>query len=144
MRTWLLTAAIMLGSSAAAQSLPGDPAEGRIFALGLCAECHVVVDGQKPPGLYGVPSFAAIAADPAVTAIGLHVFLRTPHDRMPNLMVAPSKVDDVISYILSLREERPRPKAKSSPPVKVPPASNTVGPEPKGGIADAALFRRNS
>ncbi len=51
----------------------------------------------------GAPSFQEVADDPAVTEVSLRVFLRTPHDDMPDYMLTPSETDDVISYILSLK-----------------------------------------
>jgi hypothetical protein len=36
------------------------------------------------------------------TALGL--LLRTPHETMPNLVLSPDELVDVIAYILSLKE----------------------------------------
>jgi hypothetical protein len=37
---------------------------------------------------------------------GIGVFLRTPHRNMPNLVISDSDRDNVIAYILSLRDKR--------------------------------------
>jgi hypothetical protein len=34
----------------------------------------------------------------------LRVFLQTPHDRMPDLHLSREEIDDLIAYILSMRE----------------------------------------
>jgi len=39
-----------------------------------------------------------------MTAMALRVFLTTSHPKMPNLILAPEQITDVIAYILSLRE----------------------------------------
>jgi hypothetical protein len=45
----------------------------------------------------------AVADDPAVTAIGLAVFFRSPHKNMPNLILSQAETDNAIAYILSLK-----------------------------------------
>jgi hypothetical protein len=52
------------------------------------------------------PTFRAIANTPGMTALALTVFLRTPHRNMPNLIISDSDRDNVIAYILSLRDKR--------------------------------------
>jgi mono/diheme cytochrome c family protein len=37
------------------------------------------------------------------TEMGLHAFLQTPHQRMPDLHLSREEIDDVAAYILSLR-----------------------------------------
>jgi hypothetical protein len=39
-----------------------------------------------------------------VTALSLRVYLQTPHATMPNIVLTPEETDDVISYILTLKE----------------------------------------
>ena len=91
-------------SAAWAQSLtPGDPQAGRAYALQNCARCHMVSPRQSAPAQVA-PSFRAIAEMRSTTEMSLHVFLSTPHPKMPNLIVPPKDADDVIAYILSLRK----------------------------------------
>ena len=86
--------------------MPGNPAAGERFALTVCAECHMVKVGQS--GLYraDAPPFPDMAQMPSTTALSLRVFLQTPHARrnMPDLVLTESQMDDVIAYILSLRD----------------------------------------
>ena len=90
-------------SSASAQPLLGDIAQGHALARTVCAECHRVERGQAASNLSPAPTFQAIADDPSTTAISLRVLLRTSHRNMPNLMLSESDTDDIIGYIVSLK-----------------------------------------
>lgn len=96
----LLTAAA--ASGAGAQVL-GDADEGQRFAREVCVACHAVERGDKIMSLVGAPPFQLVAADPAASEISLRVFLRSPHETMPDLVLSDEEMDDVIAYILSLR-----------------------------------------
>jgi len=41
---------------------------------------------------------------PSTTALSLKVFLRPSHNKMPNLIISDPDTDDLIAYILSLKE----------------------------------------
>ena len=88
---------------AAAQELPGDPWAGRTLALAECAACHEVEKGDRGAALPDPPGFQRIADNPAMTALALRVFLRTPHSDMPNLILSNAETDNLIAYILGLR-----------------------------------------
>ena len=79
-------------------------AAGHDLARRVCVACHVV-DGERPsrPLIAGAPAFRAVANTPGMTAAALHVFLTTTHAKMPNLILKPEEMRDVIAYILSLR-----------------------------------------
>ncbi len=99
----LLVAAAILGAGQAlAHEVRGDTAAGYAFAARVCAACHVISPSQVDDPAVGAPSFSAVAADPAATALSLGVFLRSPHERMPDLILSDREIDDVIAYILSL------------------------------------------
>jgi mono/diheme cytochrome c family protein len=98
-----LLAAAAAGSPAAAQEV-GDARKGLAFAQKFCAECHAVAPGQPVPA--AAPPFRAIANTPGMTGLALAVFLRTPHRNMPNLIISDRDRDNVIAYILSLRDKR--------------------------------------
>ena len=99
----LLGAVALIGGAtiAGAQEV-GDARKGLIFAEKICAECHAVKAGQKVPAT--APTFMAIANTRGMTAMALTIFFRTPHRDMPNLVLTDDDRDDVIAYILSLRE----------------------------------------
>ena len=102
-----VAAALLSGGPAlaAGEDLPGDPAAGREFAEGLCAECHPITGRDPFPTEGGPPAFQDVADDPAVTELALRAFLQTPHANMPNIVLPPEQLDDVIAYILSLKGE---------------------------------------
>ena len=81
----------------------GDATEGQRFAREVCAACHAVEKGDKMLSQEGAPPFQVVADDPAVSEISLRVFLRSPHENMPNLILSDEETDNVVSYILSLR-----------------------------------------
>ena len=90
-------------NSGHAQPFPGSVQDGRIYAMEVCSECHVVAPSQGTPATDAVPTFASIAANPAVTEMSLRVFLRTPHAQMPDFIFSRIQADNIISYILSLK-----------------------------------------
>ena len=96
-------AAVLAGFAALAQSVSGDPIAGARLAQDVCATCHQVERDQHGVSLEGAPAFQDVADDPAVTSIALRVFLRSPHEVMPNFMLSETETDDVIAYILSLK-----------------------------------------
>ena len=106
MRLFIIAlAAAALPGAVASQDLQGDPAAGLEFARAICADCHDVErDWDDLAAFYG-PAFIDIAAMPSTTELSLKVFLRSPHENMPNLILSEQDRDDVISYILSLKPE---------------------------------------
>lgn len=98
-----LVAALAAGGAALAQDLPGDAVAGQRFAEEICAQCHTVGKGKYGMSLEGAPAFQEVAEDPAATALSLRVFLRTPHEGMPDLILNAEETDDVIAYILGMK-----------------------------------------
>jgi mono/diheme cytochrome c family protein len=104
---------------AKAQEPKADPATaGRDVALKICANCHIVAEGQesapllKPPA----PNFSAIAMRPGTTEKSLRNFLANPHgevrrsSKMPGFALADFQIKEVVAYILSLRGNQERPE----------------------------------
>jgi hypothetical protein len=50
------------------------------------------------------PPFKDVANTPGMTETALTVWLRTSHPTMPNIIVEPADMDNVIAYILSLKD----------------------------------------
>ncbi|WOJ90227.1 cytochrome c [Methylocapsa polymorpha] len=102
--------ALAIGSSIAVmtpafgQDSPGDVASGRRIAETWCAACHQI-DSQGSGANRDAPSFPQVANLPSTTALALNVFLRSSHDNMPNFQLTRQEADDVIAYILSLKEQ---------------------------------------
>ena len=100
-----LAALPLTAGPALAQEAPVDPAAGRALAEELCSACHAI-PGQGPAlEAPGARSFQALAADPAVTGLTLHAYLRTLHPPTPTFVLNEEQLNDVIAYILSLRAE---------------------------------------
>ena len=86
---------------------------GHDFALLVCAACHVVAVDQKAPPILRTPgpSFDAIADRPGTTERSLRAFLTTTHAKianpagMPNEQLVGYQIDEVVTYILSLRHK---------------------------------------
>ena len=95
---WLAMAGV-----AAAQEA-GDAAKGLAYAVRVCAECHGVLAIDRASPMMGLATFKAIANSPGMSGTALAVWLRTPHQSMPNLVIETEDRSNVIAYILSLRE----------------------------------------
>jgi mono/diheme cytochrome c family protein len=115
----------IIAVSAQAQVSTGDSAHGYVIATEFCAQCHIVTDPQAPPLTLGVPSFFDIANASGTTALSLKAFFGTPHQRMPDYIMHPSDIDDIIAYILGLRGYERR----------LPPAPPALKPVPKAAEA---------
>ena len=98
---WLLALTLVPGGAQAQEV--GQPEAGRVLAQQICADCHAVLRGQASSPRAGAPTFEAIAAVPRMTTAALTVALRTSHRTMPNIMLEPPELDNVIAYILSLK-----------------------------------------
>jgi mono/diheme cytochrome c family protein len=85
-----------------AQALSGDVAAGRRLAEATCRTCHQI-DRNQPPTAVGAPDWPSIATMPSTTALSLTVFLQSSHRNMPNLILAPAEIEDLVAYILNLK-----------------------------------------
>jgi mono/diheme cytochrome c family protein len=101
---FIATAILAARSPVLAQPADGDPASGRSIATRLCSSCHRVLpmtlsDKADPP------SFQSIADLPSTTGISLNVFLHSNHENMPDFIVSSPELNDLIAYILSLKQK---------------------------------------
>jgi mono/diheme cytochrome c family protein len=95
---------LMLMVPLSARAEPGNPLIGRQTAMTVCTPCHQI--GETRPD--GPPSFVDIANMPSTTALSLKVFLQSNHKGMPNLIISNSDTDDLIAYILNLKQPSAR------------------------------------
>jgi len=99
----VLAALLLAGAMPAVAQVPvGDPVAGARTAERWCVSCHAVGPGGAR-ATDGAPTLQSVADRPSITAGSLTVFLRTPHDRMPDLSLSREETDDLIAYILALR-----------------------------------------
>lgn len=104
LRNSIFGLAATLALPGAAQAQAGDAREGRALAQAWCSACHVVEPQQRRAGNDAVPSFAAVARMPSTTSLSIRAFLQTPHPPMPDLKLSRTQIDDIVAYILSLRQ----------------------------------------
>jgi mono/diheme cytochrome c family protein len=98
----LAGSAALAAAPALAQLPEGSTDRGRALAQIWCSGCHLI-DGSATTAGDVVPSFAAIAAMKSTTVLSLQVFLQTPHGKMPDWRLTRQQIDDVVTYIMSLR-----------------------------------------
>lgn len=96
---------IILYSALAAASDARAAARGEALAQSWCSRCHALKPDQSSANP-AAPKFSDVAAEPSITEYSLRVFLKTPHATMPNIMLKADDMDDIVSYILSLRPRR--------------------------------------
>ncbi len=106
MRFLIGVSMVLAPAFACAQDLPGDASAGLLLARDVCAECHYVERNWAELYIYEAPSFVDIADYSDHSEMSLQVFFRTPHNRMPDIKLTNDEIDDVISYILGLRQQR--------------------------------------
>jgi mono/diheme cytochrome c family protein len=95
-------------AGAMAAEVAGDPQAGFDYAHTYCATCHGISEEKSP--LPQAPRFRKVADQRGITATALQVWMQTSHPTMPNIIVAPNDMRDVIAYILSLKgREGPTP-----------------------------------
>jgi mono/diheme cytochrome c family protein len=108
MKHTLIAAVVALGFAqlghASAQEM-GDAKKGATLAQSVCAACHAVGNGESRSPNAKAPTFTSVAATRGMTEMALRVWLQSPHPTMPNLMLGEDEKDDVIAYILSLKQK---------------------------------------
>lgn len=98
---FVLAIAVLIALTAGGNTR-ADQSRGRVLAEQRCSHCHGVKRGEKSPAA-DAPSFTDVAAEPSISEYMLRVFLQTPHPTMPNLIIKPDEIDDIVSYIGSLK-----------------------------------------
>jgi mono/diheme cytochrome c family protein len=100
-----LFAMLVVGTAAAHAEQTGDANAGHEFARRVCATCHAVEPGARTSPNPQAPTFQHVADAPGMTTMALAVLLRNPHRHMPDLILAPDDLSDVIAYVLDLRQK---------------------------------------
>ena len=83
----------------------GAIAAGHHLSETWCSSCHLVEAGATSGVSNGAPTFVGIARLKSTTVLSLRAFLQTPHAAMPDLHLSRGEIDDLATYILSLRHE---------------------------------------
>lgn len=87
---------------------PAEPENGAALSEKLCAACHVVGTSDNRAGEAGIPTFASIANRPDQTAELVAGAIIVPHPPMPSVPLSLPEIRDIVSYIMTLRDEPER------------------------------------
>jgi hypothetical protein len=102
MQRAILMASFLWAVSGMAQAEQvGDPQAGFVYAKGVCSKCHGI--SAEPSPLPKATRFREVADRPGINGTALRVWLETSHPTMPNIIVAPQDMLNVIAYILDLK-----------------------------------------
>ena len=106
---WFITAwmAVVLANPALAQAVVTDPGRGREIAESLCSTCHIVDASPGNVAKSDISSFYSIANKPEQSQERLAGAIIFPHPAMPKVSFTNSELRDVISYIMSLKDQTP-------------------------------------
>jgi len=101
---FIIAAMICATASSAQAAQVGSAQQGLRLAREACAECHLVdkVAGRSTDA--DAPTFETIAMTPGLTSAALTAVLRTSHRTMPNVVLKGADINDIVAYILSLKE----------------------------------------
>jgi mono/diheme cytochrome c family protein len=80
-----------------------DAEQGRDIARRWCSSCHVVEKTATQALANGLPTFPAMARRADLSADRLRAAMNPQHSRMPDFALTKRQQDDLIAYILSLR-----------------------------------------
>jgi mono/diheme cytochrome c family protein len=82
----------------------GSVQQGLRVARQQCAQCHLLGTEAGRSTNPSAPTFKTIANTPGLTSTALAAMLQTSHRNMPNIVIRGAEVNDIIAYILSLRD----------------------------------------
>jgi mono/diheme cytochrome c family protein len=105
---WSIAVMTSLVASSHSSAQQTDQAKRGLFvAKQVCAQCHAVERGSRHSPDAAAPRFEAIANSSGMSATAISVALQTtPHRTMPNVRMNRDQLDDLVTYILSLKRTR--------------------------------------
>jgi mono/diheme cytochrome c family protein len=103
-RVICLVTVLALSVAASHVHAQGNPQVGLALAQQVCSECHTIQKGQVRSPNLRAPTFVELATTPGMTTTALLVALTTPHAGMPMFIFTTEQKENVIAYILSLKE----------------------------------------
>jgi mono/diheme cytochrome c family protein len=98
----MLGAAMLLVYGHAGLAQEADVAAGQAYAEQVCAACHAVLANENMSPLPQAPTFQSVADTPGMTEVALTVWLQSSHPTMPNIILKPDELRNVVAYIRSL------------------------------------------
>jgi mono/diheme cytochrome c family protein len=82
----------------------GDAGQGLAYAEKTCSGCHNVLRTGATSPNKDAPPFKQVANTPGMSITALTVWSRTSHPTMPNFVIPANDMDNLIAYIMSLRD----------------------------------------
>ena len=82
----------------------GDAVQGLAYAQKTCSGCHNVLRTGAASPNKDAPPFKQIANTPGMSITALTVWSRTSHPTMPNFVIPANDMDNLVAYIMSLRD----------------------------------------
>lgn len=105
MKNGLTLAAAILALSSEALAQDADIEAGAAYAKQVCAACHAVLPGEQGSPLPQATPFQSVANTPGMTELALTVWLQSSHPTMPNIVLEPDDMQNVVAYIRSLESK---------------------------------------
>jgi len=102
----VLAAAVLIALASAAEAQEGDVDAGGAYAKQVCAACHAVLPNEQISPLLEAPTFQKVADTPGMTELALTVWLQSSHPTMPNIILKPDDLRNVVAYISSLKRKK--------------------------------------
>jgi mono/diheme cytochrome c family protein len=96
--------ATILTTASSAQAQVGSAQQGLRVAREACAQCHLVDKVRGRSTNADAPTFETIAKTRGLTSAALATALQTSHRTMPNVVIKGDDANNIIVYILSLKE----------------------------------------
>ena len=104
--TRLMLGTVLLAAFASqVKAQEGDIAAGAAYAKQVCASCHAVLPNEQISPLVQAPPFQKVANLPGMTEMALSVWLQSSHPTMPNIILKPDDLRNVVAYIESLKSK---------------------------------------
>ena len=94
-----------LATAGAGAQETGDADAGFAFATRHCAECHDIASHNLNSPKSRATNFYVVANKPGMSWMALLVWLQTSHPTMPNLILEPNDMANVVAYIVSLKDK---------------------------------------
>jgi mono/diheme cytochrome c family protein len=102
----VLAAAMLLAFASEAAAQEGDVEAGAAYAKQVCAACHAVLPNEQISPLLQAPTFQSVANTRGMTELALTVWLQSSHPTMPNIVLKPDDLRNVVAYIRSLKRKK--------------------------------------
>ena len=101
----LAALAVALSSGAALAAETADPTRGLNYAKQHCAKCHGVEENDHSSPNSEAPTFKAVANSTGMSSTALTLWMQKPglHHSMPEVIMPTDEQENVIAYILSLK-----------------------------------------